>query len=1153
MTLGGDDLPLTNWSLLSALKGSSEELSDSSDGSTDDAGPEDAAEDPLFALAHEGDPLSDAAYSKLIDALMSSSDSDASEDADAEDDDGAADHSHRGDANAPGLESDDDSMDDYSDDQDDYDSMEEALQPENPLDMCLAQHLQSFGQRPRASAPIDHHGKARGSRRRAPRIPVPWAFDRPPASDIRDLFLTDFRPGADVPAPKAIPHLAGSGVVHAACQRDPFLHLALLVDLKLTLGSFPAGGDASPASNGKRKNLPSLRGYVGDSRLDAPNARSARAFLDRAVNNHPLFVSVARMRLSSGTKGQAAARSRSPSLTGQVYQQVLRILLAHVLRHLAWAQPSIQAALEGLGLDYTMEAFVGRVHEGQLLAPPSKSHLRLMGYRVGTLPTGDRVFEPKGAGQIRAHAVLQDAVFSEILRLALDSGFSQVPATVAGLSVAALGPPLTLVRATSEPAPGGDEGDPPGSGGPAGHRGRDLGVRGFTPAGNLSDSSSSSDDDDDDHDHDHDNDDDGDDDDDDDAGVEVAPVDAPANAPSQAPTEAQMAREARRAATSAASMELPPPASTPPMAPMTPSSGRRAAARHRHDAIAQLAVLSAHLPIGLPLPAADAQAMARELSANASEGHGAGVDFGQLTPHERAEFRSLQLKAQGMLHRSLLASLGVAVDVLRPASSSDGSVNDLSLLICWQRLFAGQMGGTAAPLVSWLDQFTASPHCENIALPAVLLAPELRSSVKDILSHLGLTHKVAGKGNYKHLSVYRSRRSRAASADLTEAGRPIGARGGRLLGLMSQFDSAVGSILRRKLAKVPALNAGPNGRKSRNHPRLESGFVSFSRPAVLSGTMNDPLFGDDSIFLDDEPVGRPDARSESGAESDDGSGTWSVDPSPSAPMEVDQPQAGSWSGSPVPPEEGQEPGSEPRQSDVDAPADSAPAEEEVFTFRMGSPSPPPADPDCELEPFEFFHDTTPGMSANEAAPAVWGRTPTASSLVPLGALPPSEVAPQPVPSRRELKRQMRQEQKQQALQQTLPMSVAALQLSPAQPKRQKGSLPTQPAALWRQFWSSERLSDVSSLMTPAGTGVRPSRDIGSPAGTAGPRLGKYQTPLPGMAVGADAPPIDATNVGRQMLERMGWRSGEGLGRDGSGQVDNIEVLVRRERSGLGSR
>ncbi|XP_016384238.1 angiogenic factor with G patch and FHA domains 1-like [Sinocyclocheilus rhinocerous] len=46
--------------------------------------------------------------------------------------------------------------------------------------------------------------------------------------------------------------------------------------------------------------------------------------------------------------------------------------------------------------------------------------------------------------------------------------------------------------------------------------------------------------------------------------------------------------------------------------------------------------------------------------------------------------------------------------------------------------------------------------------------------------------------------------------------------------------------------------------------------------------------------------------------------------------------------------------------------------------------------------------------------------------------------------------------------------------------------------------------------------------------------------------------IGNENKGRKMLEKMGWKRGEGLGKDGAGMKDPIQLHVRKAQSGLGS-
>lgn len=60
-----------------------------------------------------------------------------------------------------------------------------------------------------------------------------------------------------------------------------------------------------------------------------------------------------------------------------------------------------------------------------------------------------------------------------------------------------------------------------------------------------------------------------------------------------------------------------------------------------------------------------------------------------------------------------------------------------------------------------------------------------------------------------------------------------------------------------------------------------------------------------------------------------------------------------------------------------------------------------------------------------------------------------------------------------------------------------------------------------------------------------------------VVIADDAPasvhrPISTDNVGRQMLEKMGWSEGEGLGREGAGRREPVIVEVRDSLRGLGT-
>ncbi|XP_014903614.1 angiogenic factor with G patch and FHA domains 1 isoform X1 [Poecilia latipinna] len=46
--------------------------------------------------------------------------------------------------------------------------------------------------------------------------------------------------------------------------------------------------------------------------------------------------------------------------------------------------------------------------------------------------------------------------------------------------------------------------------------------------------------------------------------------------------------------------------------------------------------------------------------------------------------------------------------------------------------------------------------------------------------------------------------------------------------------------------------------------------------------------------------------------------------------------------------------------------------------------------------------------------------------------------------------------------------------------------------------------------------------------------------------------ISEVNKGRKMLEKMGWKKGEGLGKEGRGMKDPIELKIRKSQSGLGT-
>ena len=57
-------------------------------------------------------------------------------------------------------------------------------------------------------------------------------------------------------------------------------------------------------------------------------------------------------------------------------------------------------------------------------------------------------------------------------------------------------------------------------------------------------------------------------------------------------------------------------------------------------------------------------------------------------------------------------------------------------------------------------------------------------------------------------------------------------------------------------------------------------------------------------------------------------------------------------------------------------------------------------------------------------------------------------------------------------------------------------------------------------------------------------------PVDGTVVGQKSTPINEDNVGNQMLQKMGWTPGTGLGRDSTGIISHIPAIVKTKRTGL---
>jgi hypothetical protein len=48
----------------------------------------------------------------------------------------------------------------------------------------------------------------------------------------------------------------------------------------------------------------------------------------------------------------------------------------------------------------------------------------------------------------------------------------------------------------------------------------------------------------------------------------------------------------------------------------------------------------------------------------------------------------------------------------------------------------------------------------------------------------------------------------------------------------------------------------------------------------------------------------------------------------------------------------------------------------------------------------------------------------------------------------------------------------------------------------------------------------------------------------------EQPPLKPDNVGYTLLEKLGWKKGEGLGVDGSGITEPIPLVIREKKKGL---
>ncbi len=50
---------------------------------------------------------------------------------------------------------------------------------------------------------------------------------------------------------------------------------------------------------------------------------------------------------------------------------------------------------------------------------------------------------------------------------------------------------------------------------------------------------------------------------------------------------------------------------------------------------------------------------------------------------------------------------------------------------------------------------------------------------------------------------------------------------------------------------------------------------------------------------------------------------------------------------------------------------------------------------------------------------------------------------------------------------------------------------------------------------------------------------------------SDKDALDSTNVGHRLLQKMGWREGEGLGKLGEGMTAPVEATIKSSKGGIG--
>ena len=135
--------------------------------------------------------------------------------------------------------------------------------------------------------------------------------------------------------------------------------------------------------------------------------------------------------------------------------------------------------------------------------------------------------------------------------------------------------------------------------------------------------------------------------------------------------------------------------------------------------------------------------------------------------------------------------------------------------------------------------------------------------------------------------------------------------------------------------------------------------------------------------------------------------------------------------------------------------------------------------------------------------------------------------------------------------------------SPGAPRRQFATRATMaddgPSSTPRELDAASTRWTSGGVIRPAdgGTHYESSRGAGATsteqAGAPSSAWGAGAIPRAARRHRASARSIDASNVGFRMLQKAGWKEGEGLGKHGTGATEPLVVFKKRTRRGVGGR